>query len=612
MASSLRDMATKFQKLDKFEGAVYRRWQKKIHFLLTTLNVVYVLTTPMPDPPADGEEETLENTRRRTKWDNDDYICREHILNALANPLFDLYQYEESAKKFWDKLDSKYMAEDASSKKFLVSNFNNFKMSNDRPIMEQFHEVQHILSQIRLHGMVMDEAIAVTSIIDKLPSSWEDTKNSLKHKKEEMTMEQLGTHLLFEEGIRVQDGVKESNVNDKITPGSSINMVEEGQSSWTKKFNKRPYKSNNKSVANKKDKKTKSVSCWKCNGPHFKRDCPTFKNKKASKGQHNNVDKNQGMVVAHYATNIEMNFLAMISEINVVQVDDSWWIDTGASRHVCKDRNYFKSFEDLEDGPILYMGNDSMVKAKGIGQIELLLTSGKTLTLRDVVFVPEVRKNLMSGGVLSKGGNKKYIVTFIDAYSRWCYIYLLSSKDEALDKFKIFKIEVELQTNKKVKKLRTDRGGEYYDPSYFQSIGIIHEITAPYSPQSNGVSERKNRVLKEMVNSMLSNSGLSDGFWGEAMLTACYVLNRVPNKRNKTTPYEFWHKRKPNLNYLKVWGCRAIVKVTEPKRKTLGEKGIDCVFIGYAEHSKAYRFYVIESNDYVSTHTVVEVKGCNF
>ena len=58
----------------------------------------------------------------------------------------------------------------------------------------------------------------------------------------------------------------------------------------------------------------------------------------------------------------------------------------------------------------------------------------------------------------------------------------------------------------------------------------------------------------EMVNSMLSYSGLSQGFWGEAMLTACYLLNRVPNKRNKVTPYELWTKKKPNLNYLRVLG----------------------------------------------------------
>ncbi|GJW85466.1 zinc finger, CCHC-type containing protein [Tanacetum coccineum] len=115
-----------------------------------------------------------------------------------------------------------------------------------------------------------------------------------------------------------------------------------------------------------------------------------------------------------------------------------------------------------------------------------------------------------------------------------------------------------------------------------------------------------------MVNSMLSYSGLSEGFWGEAMLTACYILNRTPNKNSKQTPYEIWTKKVPNLTYLRVWGCRAVVRLTEPKMKNLGEKGIDCIFIGYAEHSKCYRFYVIEPNDYVSVNSIIESRDAIF
>ncbi|GJS40925.1 zinc finger, CCHC-type containing protein [Tanacetum coccineum] len=158
----------------------------------------------------------------------------------------------------------------------------------------------------------------------------------------------------------------------------------------------------------------------------------------------------------------------------------------------------------------------------------------------------------------------------------------------------------------------TDRGGEYIDTLYFQSVGIIHETTAPYTPQQNGISERKNRLLKEMVNSMLSYSGLGQEFYGEAMLTACYLLNRVPNKRNMITPYELWTKRKPNLNYLRVWGCRAIVRLPDPKLKTLGERGIESIFVGYAENSKAFRFYVIEPNDSDSINSIIESRDAIF
>ncbi|CAM8929102.1 unnamed protein product [Rhodiola kirilowii] len=105
---------------------------------------------------------------------------------------------------------------------------------------------------------------------------------------------------------------------------------------------------------------------------------------------------------------------------------------------------------------------------------------------------------------------------------------------------------------------------------------------------------------------MLSYSGLKDGFWGEAMLTACYLLNRVPNNISNLTPYEIWHWKKPSLAHVRVWGCRAVVRLPLPKIKTLGEKGVECIFIGYAQHSLAYRFYVIEPNKQVPVHSSIE------
>ncbi|KAL0430071.1 UNVERIFIED_CONTAM: hypothetical protein Sradi_0633100 [Sesamum radiatum] len=101
-----------FSKLDKFEGVDFRRWQKKMHFLLTTLKVVYVLSIPFPDYMVD---ETVEQTRRRSKW-----RTMTTSVVGMSDTLFDIYQNVESAKALWDGLEAKYM-EDASSKKFLAS-----------------------------------------------------------------------------------------------------------------------------------------------------------------------------------------------------------------------------------------------------------------------------------------------------------------------------------------------------------------------------------------------------------------------------------------------------------------------------------------------------------
>ncbi|GJZ91522.1 retrotransposon protein, putative, ty1-copia subclass [Tanacetum coccineum] len=87
--------------------------------------------------------------------------------------------------------------------------------------------------------------------------------------------------------------------------------------------------------------------------------------------------------------------------------------------------------------------------------------------------------------------------------------------------------------------------------------GIRHEFTAPYSPQQNGIAESKNRTLKEMVTAMLISSGMSKDIWGEAILTATYLLNKIPRKDKEETPYELWMGRKPSYQYLLVWGCLA-------------------------------------------------------
>uniref|UniRef100_A0A1S4CWN7 Zinc finger, CCHC-type n=1 Tax=Nicotiana tabacum TaxID=4097 RepID=A0A1S4CWN7_TOBAC len=238
--SSLKDLTTNFSKLDKFGGVDFCRWQKKIHFLLTTLKVVYVISTARPPEANEVEEEPLESTRERMKWDNDDYICRGYILNGMSDALFDIYQHVETAKELWDTLENKYMSEDAFSKKFLVSQFNNYKMVEGRSIMDQFHEIQRIVSRFVQHKILMDETFIVSSIIDKLPSSWKDSKWSLKHKKEDMSLEELVNHLRVEQEFRMQDESKEPSTQD-----GKINVVEHGESSKPHKgqYNdkKRPY-----------------------------------------------------------------------------------------------------------------------------------------------------------------------------------------------------------------------------------------------------------------------------------------------------------------------------------------------------------------------------------
>ena len=129
-------------------------------------------------------------------------------------------------------------------------------------------------------------------------------------------------------------------------------------------------------------------------------------------------------------------------------------------------------------------------------------------------------------------------MTFLDTLR---YIFF-KSKHEAESMFLKFKEEVENQLDRKIKRFRSDRGGEYSTKTledFCEKNDIIHEVSAPYTLQQNGVAERKNRTLKEMMNSMLLRSSLSNNMWGEAVLYACYILNRHPHKKLDKTSYEF-------------------------------------------------------------------------
>lgn len=141
-------------------------------------------------------------------------------------------------------------------------------------------------------------------------------------------------------------------------------------------------------------------------------------------------------------------------------------------------------------------------------------------------------------------GKKRYILTVIDDYSRFTKVYFMESKDEAIKYIKQFCEYAKTQLKGKPKIIRSDRGREYVNNSlrnYLHDEGIIIQYTASYSPQQNGVAERKNRSLIEMAKCMLLDAGLEKKYWAEAVYTANYLQNILPTKPANKTPYQLWY-----------------------------------------------------------------------
>ncbi|MCH81362.1 copia-type polyprotein, partial [Trifolium medium] len=195
--------------------------------------------------------------------------------------------------------------------------------------------------------------------------------------------------------------------------------------------------------------------------------------------------------------------------------------------------------------------------------------------------------------VNSLGGNR-YFVTFVDEYSRKMWIYLLKAKDEVFYVFKNFKALVENQSGRKLRILRTDGGGEYTSKvfeSFCASNGVEHEVTAPYTPQHNGLVERRNRTILDMARCMVKHRDLPKSFRGEAVSTAVYVLNRSPTKKLKDkVPEEVWSAKKPSVSHFKVFGALCHKHIPEAKRTKLDNRSKPMILVGY-HATGAYKLY---------------------
>ncbi|MCO5572729.1 hypothetical protein L7F22_026488 [Adiantum nelumboides] len=398
-----------------------------------------------------------------------------------------------------------------------------------------------------------------------------------------------------------------------------------------------------------------------------------------------------------------------------------WYFDNGASRHITSRKDLFCSLDAAPAGKKVTCANNASYPIKGVGKILITISDGSNLCLPDVLYVPGIKKYLLSVSSLAKNGlrvifeddrciiqaciaetktqamqdaelwharfghvgygslmtlqchnmvhdlsllampprhvcegcvlgkmhrfafsqdgsvratrklqlvhsdvcgpmmmpsvgNSLYFVTFIDDFSRFCWVYPLKAKSDVFAIFQHYVSMVENETGCKVQS--TDRGSEYMSGAFKDFLGkkgIKDQCTMPYTPQQNGVAERKNRSLMDMARCMLKAKSLPHKLWMEAVACAAHVLNRCPTRALKTiTPYESWYDKRPSVSYLRVFGCLAYAHIPQQLRGKLDDKAIKCIFVGYSSGSKGYRLYnpatnkIFESRDVIFAKTTAQ------
>jgi transposase InsO family protein len=195
---------------------------------------------------------------------------------------------------------------------------------------------------------------------------------------------------------------------------------------------------------------------------------------------------------------------------------------------------------------------------------------------------------------LSIGGSK-YVLVVVDDFSRFTWVFFLQDKLETQGTLKRFLRRAQNELELKVKKIRSDNGSEFKNlqvEEFLEEEGVKNEFSAPYTPQQNGVVERKNRTPIDMARAMLGEYKMPERFWSEAMNTACHAINRLYLHRLlKKTSYKLLTGNKPNVSYFRVFGSKCYILVKEGRHSKFAPKAVEGFLLGYESNTKAYRVF---------------------
>ncbi|GAU49327.1 hypothetical protein TSUD_136420 [Trifolium subterraneum] len=363
----------------------------------------------------------------------------------------------------------------------------------------------------------------------------------------------------------------------------------------------------------------------------------------------------------------EEGTLLLAHKDNEIGGDNQWYLDSGASNHMCGRRSMFVELDESVNGNMAFR-DELKVAVKGKGNVLIRLKNEDHQFIFNVYYVPNVKSNILSLEQLRER-NRMFVLNIQNDVAqclKMCYkeelwlwhlrfghlnfggLELLSKKEmvrglpyinhpnqvcEGCLLGKQFKMSfpkesssraqkplelihtdalVEKESGRVIKAIRSDRGGEFTSNEflkYCEDNGIRRQLMVPRSPQQNGVAERKNRTILEMARSMLKSKRLPKKLWAEAVACAVYLSNRSPTRSvlGKTSQ-EAWSGRKPGISHLRVFGSIAHAHVPDEKRSKLDHKSEKYIFIGYDGNSKGYKLYNPDTGKTIISRNVVFIE----
>ncbi|KAD3066473.1 hypothetical protein E3N88_34353 [Mikania micrantha] len=573
-------------------------------------------------------------------------LARAFIFQAIPEEILLQVAKKKTAREVWESLKLRYLGADRVQKALLhtlKSEFEALRMKETETIDEYAGKLSRMISRHSSLGEVLEDAKLVRKLFDTVPDQFLQLVASMEQYSDIDTMpfeEAIGRWKAYEDRLKLRQS---------SSGGENMLLLSKTEGRFSQRGRGNSYSNRGRGTANLASSVPRGTVSerggrfgtrgrgvgrgrggrWNGNY-HSHHDSNGMNRKPRDKRQVDEVnlaekqDEEPALLLSVCGED-EAPRMVLLNEEKVHPVKherqtadnrDEWYLDNGASNHMTGVKEMFAELDEGVAGQVYYIPalNSNIVS---LGQ---LTEAGYTVCMKDeflrlhdqyqrlvmkelVTGMPviqhpaqicegclvakQIRKPFpteaqwragtplelvhadLCGPITPKtiGGNQYYML-IVDDYSRHMWVYMLKTNDETLVAFKRFKAQVEKEGTNKVKTLRTDRGGEFNSHEFAifcDDEGIKRHLTAPYSPQQNG---------------------------GEAVRHVVYLLNIVTTKAVKNrTPYEGWKGCKPNLCFVKVFGCVAHVKLLKHHVTKLSDRSCKMVHFGIEEGNKAYRLY---------------------
>ncbi|BBH07042.1 ADP glucose pyrophosphorylase large subunit 1 [Prunus dulcis] len=525
-----------------------------------------------------------------------DLKAKNLLYQAIERDVLETILDRSSSKAIWDSMKQKFQGSTWVKRAQLQSlrcDFEVLRMKEGESVNAYFARVLSIANKMKAHGENMSQTMITEKILRSMISKFNYVVCSIEESNNmtTMTIDELQSSLLVHEqrmkGQGEEEQVLKVTHEDKTGRGRGRGAGRGGRGRGRQTFNKA------------------TVECYKCHKlGHFQNECPSWE---------------KGANYAEWDEEEELLLMAYIEDKNAKR-EGVWFLDSGCSNHMSGSKDWFMEMDEQFRHSVK-LGNGARMTVLGKWSTKLETKPSKCLiaSTDDLSDLWHRRYGHVNNKSLKALESKQLVkgLPQLKATNKACTVCHRGKQHRAAIPKKS-----QWRASKKLQLVHADlcgpitptssslkRGGEFTSKEFnvfCVDHGIKRQLTAAYTPQQNGVAERKNRTVLNMVRCLLSEKEMPKLFWPEAVRWGLHVLNRSLTVAVKgKTPEECWSEKKPNVEYFRVFGCIANVHIPDENRVKLDEKSHKCVFLSISEESKAYRLYdptakrVIVSRDVV-------------